>query len=71
MLCLVSEFIPLSELGVKISDLSQDPNDATAALVDDSIWSIFSQVVSDKQFETNSGSTRCVDIHLLKGLLLR
>jgi len=51
MLCLVSEFIPLSEHSVKICALSQVPNDAIATLVDDSIWSIFSQAVSDRQTE--------------------
>jgi hypothetical protein len=51
MFCLVNEFIPLSELSVENCDLSQDPNDATAALVDDSVWSIFSQAVSDRQAE--------------------
>jgi len=51
MLCLVSGFIPLSELSVKICALLQDPNDAIATLVDDSIWSIFSQAVSGRQIE--------------------
>jgi len=51
MLCLVSGFIPFSELSVKICALLQDPNDAIATLVDDSIWSIFSQAVSGRQIE--------------------
>ena len=51
MLCLVSEFTPLSGRGVKFCDPSQDQNDATAALVDDSIWSIFSQAMPDGKAE--------------------
>ena len=49
MLCLVSDFMALSELSVKL--LLQDQHDATAALVDDSVWSIFSQTVSDRNTE--------------------
>ena len=36
---------------LKICALQRDPNDAIAALVDDSIWSILSQAVSDRQTE--------------------
>jgi len=48
MLCLVSEFLRLSKHSVNVL---QDQHDATAALVDDAIWSIFSQAVSDTKTE--------------------
>ena len=41
----------LSGRSVKFCDPLQDQNDATAALVDDSIWSIFSQAVPDGKAE--------------------
>ena len=47
MLCLVSEFLPLSKHSVNVL---QD-HDATAALVDDAIWSIFSEAASDTKTE--------------------
>ena len=48
MLCLVSEFLPLSKHSVNVL---QDQHDATAALVDDAIWSIFSEAASDTKTE--------------------
>ena len=47
MLCMVNGFCPLK--GPSHWILFQDPDDATAALVDDSVWSIASSRKSEVQ----------------------
>ena len=68
MLCLVSEFIPLSELSIKICALPQDPKHAIATLVR-RLYLVY--LLSSSIRQKNRGSMRCADVHLLEGLFFR
>ena len=68
MLCLVSEFIPLSELSIKICALPQDPKHAIATLVR-RLYLVY--LLSSSIRQKNRGSIRCADVHLLEGLFFR
>jgi hypothetical protein len=48
MLIMVGNFFPLRKLAINGALASQSP-DASVVLVDDSIWSIFSQEISERQ----------------------